>query len=693
MMLGSDVHRKVTASHLRREAFLYVRQSTLKQVIENTESTKRQYALSDRAVALGWGPDRIRTIDSDLGQSGATAEIREGFKILVSEVGLGRAGIVMGLEVSRLARNSTEWHRLVEICALTDTLILDEDGIYDPAQFNDRLLLGLKGTLSEAELHVLRARLRGGILNKASRGELGMKLPIGLSYDLNNKACLDPDGQIQQAVQILFSTFSKTGSALATVRFSRNQNLKFPRRTTKGGNKGVVVWQELKHSRVLAVLHNPRYAGAFSYGRGSYRKGVNGILQVKRKPIADWTYLIKDAHPGYIIWDQYERNLKQLAENSEAHGLDRRKSPPREGCALLQGLVLCGLCGRRLTIRYNCRGQITTPIYVCQSEGIESAQATCQTIPGQSIDLAIGALLIEAVSPMNIDNALRVQDEIKLRLDEADKFRRKDVERARYEAELAQRRYMQVDPSNRLVADTLEADWNAKLRAMRDAQEAYDRNREEDLKRLSDEKMSEIMNLASNFSQLWNDKKTTDRDRKRMVHLLIQDVTLTKGEQLIIGVRFRGGATKELLLPKQKPSYENWRTDAQVVTDIDRLLDSGSDQEAAEYFNAKGILTGQGLTFTDKRINKIRLMYKLSSRFEWLRAQGWLTRQELAKKLGVIGQTVQRWAREGRIECKPYQKKLCLYADPGANAPKPMSFEERGRCRFAKKENINVSIQ
>lgn len=304
-MFGSEAHRKVTASHLSREAFLYIRQSTLKQIVENTESTKRQYALSDRAIALGWSPDRIRTIDRDLGQSGASIDTREGFKILISEVGLGHAGIVMGLEVSRLARNSTEWHRLVEICALTDTLILDEDGIYDPAQFNDRLLLGLKGTLSEAELHVLRARLRGGILNKASRGELGMKLPIGLSYDLNKKICLDPDGQIQQAVQILFSTFSKTGSALATVRFFRKQNLKFPRRTVKGGNKGAVVWQDLTHFRMLAVLHNPRYAGAFAYGRGSYRKGVNGVYKTKQKPIADWTYLIKDAHPGYINWEQY----------------------------------------------------------------------------------------------------------------------------------------------------------------------------------------------------------------------------------------------------------------------------------------------------------------------------------------------------------------------------------------------------
>ena len=324
-MFGPDVHRKVTASHLKREAFLYVRQSTLKQVLENKESTQRQYALQERAVALGWELGRVRTIDNDLGLSGASAIDREGFKMLVSEVGLGRAGIVMGLEVSRLARNSTDWHRLVEICALTDTLILDEDGVYDPAQFNDRLLLGLKGTLSEAELHVLRARLRGGILNKAARGELGLSLPVGLTYDLIDKVCLDPDTQVQASIKLVFELFGSTGSALATVRAFRARGLKFPTRTLKGGSKAFgsksqTLWKELTHSRVLTVLHNPRYTGAFAYGRSQHRKDATGRNICRQRPTAEWTHLIKDVHPGYITWDQYEKNLKQLAESLKPEG-------------------------------------------------------------------------------------------------------------------------------------------------------------------------------------------------------------------------------------------------------------------------------------------------------------------------------------------------------------------------------------
>ncbi len=261
------VHQKVTASHLRRDAYLYVRQSTVRQVFENTESTQRQYALRERAVALGWPIERVIVIDSDQGQSGSSSTDREGFQRLVGEVGMGRAGIVLGLEVSRLARNSSDWHRLLEICALTDTLILDEDGIYSPSDFNDRLLLGLKGTMSEAELHVLRARLRGGILNQARRGALRTPLPVGLVYDPTGNVVLDPDSQVQQSIRHLFETFERTGSASATVKHFRKQGLRFPRRPRSGPHKGELLWEALWHCRVLRVLHNPRYAGAFFFGR------------------------------------------------------------------------------------------------------------------------------------------------------------------------------------------------------------------------------------------------------------------------------------------------------------------------------------------------------------------------------------------------------------------------------------------
>jgi DNA invertase Pin-like site-specific DNA recombinase len=318
----SDGPQKVTPRHLRRHAYLYVRQSTLRQVFENTESTARQYALRQRAVALGWPQDQVIVIDTDQGQSGASAAGREGFQRLVAEVGLGRAGLVMGLEVSRLARNSTDWHRLLEICALSDTLILDEDGLYDPAHFNDRLLLGLKGTMSEAELHVLRARLRGGILNKARRGELETPLPIGLVYGADGRVALDPDQQIQGTVRLFFETFRRVGSAIATVKTFRHQRLMFPRHARSGPRGGEVLWDVLEHARALEVLHNPRYAGAFFFGRTRQRRSPEGASRFELLPRDEWIALVPEAHPGYITWAEYEDNQRRLRENAQAHGAD-----------------------------------------------------------------------------------------------------------------------------------------------------------------------------------------------------------------------------------------------------------------------------------------------------------------------------------------------------------------------------------
>jgi DNA invertase Pin-like site-specific DNA recombinase len=297
-------------------------------VFENTESTQRQYDLRQRALALGWKLDQIVVIDSDLGQSGASAVDRAGFQRLVTEVSLGHAGIVMGLEVSRLARNSTDWHRLLEICALADSLILDEDGIYDPAHFNDRLLLGLKGTMSEAELHVLRARLRGGILNKARRGELEMRLPIGFVYDNQAKVRFDPDVRVQESLQQLFRTFRRTGSASATVKAFREQGLKFPRRIYKGAQAGELMWTDLHHSRVLWVLHNPRYAGTFFFGRSRQRKHPDGHSVIERLAQEEWIAFIRDAHEGYITWAEFEQNTQRLRDNAHALGADRERGAP-----------------------------------------------------------------------------------------------------------------------------------------------------------------------------------------------------------------------------------------------------------------------------------------------------------------------------------------------------------------------------
>ncbi|MBV9282299.1 MAG: recombinase family protein, partial [Chloroflexi bacterium] len=510
---------KVLATHLQRTAYLYIRQSTPQQVLQNTESTKRQYALKERALALGWPLDDIVVIDRDLGQSGAAAD-RAGFQELVAEVGMGRAGIVLGLEVSRLARSSAEWHRLLEICALTDTLILDEDGIYDPGHFNDRLLLGLKGAMSEAELHVLRARLQGGMRHKAQRGELRLPLPVGFAYDPTGRVVLDPDQQVQEALRLFFATFRRTGSALATVRAFREQGLAFPCRLRTGPNKGMLEWGPLLHCRALDVLHNPCYAGAYCYGRHHVRHTVDGRIVVDRRPQEEWEVLLLDHHVGYLTWTEHQDNLRRLRENAQAQGKERRQGPPREGPALLQGLVVCSLCGERhpegTRVRYHTRQGREVPDYVCQRRGIERAAPPCQDVPGAGIDEAIGALLVEVMTPLTLEVTLAVQEELTARAADADRFRQQQVDRARYEAELARRRYMQVDPANRLVAASLEAEWNGALRRLAAVQEENDRGRAADRQRIDEESRAAILALAGDFPRLWTSPKTADRERKRI---------------------------------------------------------------------------------------------------------------------------------------------------------------------------------
>jgi DNA invertase Pin-like site-specific DNA recombinase len=580
MDLTGERSQKITPRHLRRQAYLYVRQSTLRQVVENTESTERQYALRHRAVALGWPIEQVVVIDRDLGQSGASAADREGFQQLVRDVGLGRAGLVMGLEVSRLARNSTDWHRLLEICALTETLILDEDGLYDPAHFNDRLLLGLKGTMSEAELHVLRARLRGGIVNKARRGELEIPLPVGFVADASGRVGLDPDQQVQETLRAFFQTFRRTGSATATVKAFRDQQLPFPRRARYGMHHGETLWGPLEHGRALWILHNPRYAGAFFFGRSRQRHTADGRRISERLPREEWIALIPQAHAGYISWEEFDENQRRLRENAQAIGGDRRRSPAREGPALLQGLAVCGICGDRMTVRYHQRHGTLWPTYVCQRRGIARGESICQAIPGRGLDGAIGRLLLDTVTPLTLEITLTVQQELQVRFEETDRLHRLAVERARYEADLARRRYLQVDPANRLVADELEAQWNRALQAVVEAQETYERRRHADRVIIDADARARILAIATDFPRLWDDPHTPDRDRKRMVRLLMEDVTLIKtADGLTAQVRFRGGATTTLTL---RPSAQR------VAASRDQRGDRGVDRSPARQSRGPG---------------------------------------------------------------------------------------------------------
>ncbi|MDE2963786.1 MAG: recombinase family protein [Acidobacteriota bacterium] len=660
--MSTEAYRKVSGTHLERDAYLYVRQSSLRQVMHNTESTKRQYALRERAIALGWPIERIHTIDSDLGQSGADAAGRDGFQELVTRVAMGEVGIVLGLEVSRLARNNADWHRLIELAALSRTLILDEDGVYDPSHFNDRLLLGLKGTMSEAELHVLKARLQGGILSKARRGELQTPLPIGLVYQANGAVAFDPDGRIRGAVELLFATFRETGSASATLRRFNREGIEFPRRIRHGVHKGEVHWSRMEHSRILQILHNPRYAGAFVYGRTASVRTPEMRTAVVSRAREDWTVLIQGVHVGYIGWEEYEANQSTLKRNRQGFSIRERGSMPREGAALLQGRLMCGKCGRRMQTRYQMvRKSVLEPYYQCSHESVRHAGKMCQSIRGNYIDRTMEKLLLETVAPEALNVALAIQDEIAGRIRQADDLRVAQLEQARYESELARRRYLNVDPENRRVADSLEADWNQQMIRLEDLQEEHDRQRARDRKLLDQEAREKIMALSEDFPRVWNDPRTQSIDRKRMMGLLVEDVTLTKRETITVAVRFRGGRTHTFAVPLPLPMSRVRKTPDETVARLNELLDSFTDHEAARRLNELGHRTWQGHTYTAKKVKTLRKAYGLRNRRQRLLDQGFVPAKTLGGKLGVSNNTIHEWGRRGLLERIVCDKRSHLY--------------------------------
>jgi DNA invertase Pin-like site-specific DNA recombinase len=670
-VVSEQAAAKVTGVHLARTAYLYVRQSTLRQVLTNTESATRQYALRQKAIALGWPAESIVTIDTDQGQSGASAADREGFQRLVAEVGMGRAGIVLGLEVSRLARNNADWHRLLEICAMSATLICDEDGLYDPTDFNDRLLLGLKGTMSEAELHFIRARLIGGQLSKARRGELRMGLPVGLVYDPAGRVVLDPDSGVQQAIRQVFTLFARTGSARASVQQFNADGLLFPVRVRTGARKGELAWMPLTHWRVLRTLHNPRYAGAFAYGRRRERLAANGKKTFDTVAREQWIALIPDAHPGYIGWEQYETNQRLLLANATAHGPDRAAGPAREGTALLQGLAVCARCGNRMSVRYHTRRGVEVPDYQCMRACIQDGGRRCQSVPGAAVDAAIGHLLLDTVSPLALEVALTVQAELETRAAEADALRRGHVERARHRADLARRRYLAVDPDNRLVADSLEADWNDALRALQTARDDYERASAAAATTLTEDLKAKIRCLATDFPALWSNPDTPQRDRKRMVRLLVDDVTLHKTDRIHLHVRFRGGQTHSLTVAIPPKAWQLRQTHPDTLAALDRLLDTCTDAQTADALNAAGHRSGENKPFTARIVLEARRSNNLPSHTDRLSANGLLTNTELAARLGVHPSTVKSWTRAGILNShKANDKNVRLYEPPAPGDPR-----------------------
>ena len=670
--------RKIAPHHLEREACLYVRQSSLRQVAENTESARRQYGLSRKAMALGWPTECIRVIDDDQGKSGAYSANRSGFRDLMARIAAGEVGIVLGLEVSRLARDNADWHQLLRIAGIAETLILDETGIYDPNDSNDRLLLGFKGSFSEFELQGIKARLLGGQRSAAARGALKMLLPIGLAYDHNDEVVFDPDRSIVDAIRQVFESFRRRGSAMAVVKWMHRENITLPSRPRRGPTRGELRWALPSFAQVGRILKNPRYAGAFVYGRNRVQRRGDGTGRVRVVPMGEWEVCIPDAHVGFIDWEEFLRNQATMTSNAQAFlGSGSRTAAPREGAALLQSRVLCGHCGRRMSSTYtNARPSRDAPAcyhYVCKEPLVRYGRKTCQSVLGSRVDAEISHFVIDVMNRKNIDLALAVQEQVGAEFAEADAQRAKRIEGIRYEADLARRRFFEVDPANRLVAAALEADWNERLRVLEEAcreREARAAARDNEL---SAREAERIRDLTGDFEQVWNASETGNTDRKRLLGHLIEDATLTRdGYEVTIELRMRGGrslALETLHLPR--PIAQIRKTLPETVAALDQLLDTHTDEAAARELNRMGHKNWKGEPYTAKRLRSTRRVYGLPSYRERekkrLREQDFSTAAEVAEQLGLTPGTVRALGRaksDSRIErgiITTEGRRYCMY--------------------------------
>lgn len=656
-------HQKIRLDHLERQAFVYVRQSTLAQVLHNTASTARQYDLEQRALDLGWPRTRVTVIDQDQAQSGTSSVGRDGFQFMVAQVGLGHVGAVFCLEASRLARAGSDWHRLIEICALTDTLVIDADGLYDPGEFNDRLVLGIKGTMSEAELHWLRQRLLGGKLEKASKGQLRVRLPTGLIYDPADHVVLDPDEQVQQAVQLIFDLFEESKSALAVVKHFDSHQLLFPTRYWGGVGDGELAWQSLRLTRVLTILHNPAYAGAYVYGRTQTRTrllpGEEPRIKGRTRQVklADWPILLRDAHPGYISWEQFLRNQQQLDDNRTFRPEERR-GVVREGSAWLQGIVLCGRCGRGMSVRYPANGQVC--YYTCNQLHSQLARKTCQSIRGNEVNAAVAGAFLQAMQPAQLEISLATLDQLEARARQIDRQWQLRLERVQYEADLARRRFIAVEPENRLVARSLEREWNEKLVALARLQKAYEIRPQPKVQVASAAERQRILALAQDLPTLWQAPSTTHADRKQLLRFLIKDVTLTRGENAIhIGIRWQTEALTELEVPRPLRVHERSQTDPAVVERVRQLASTHTDRQIAEQLNQAGFTPGMAGSFSKGKVQWIRHAYKIISGCPEApglcptgqRGDGRYSAKAAAALLNVDVSTIADWCEVGRLDC------------------------------------------
>jgi DNA invertase Pin-like site-specific DNA recombinase/predicted DNA-binding transcriptional regulator AlpA len=644
---------KVGPRHLERLALVYVRQSTAGQVEHHRESTDRQYALAQRAHSLGWAASRVIVIDEDLGLSGASASNRSGFARLTAEVALGQVGIVLGLEVSRLARNNADWYRLLDLCGMTDTLIGDADGVYHPAAFNDRLVLGLKGTMSEAELHILRARLDGGIRNKAARGELRRGLPIGFVWgERDGEVRFHPDAAVTGAVRAVFARFAELNSARRVWLWFRSEGLAFP---TRAAPSGEIRWGTPTYTAIHRVLVNPVYAGAYTYGRTRHERRVDehGMMRkrVRRLPEREWAVLIPDHHPGYIDWSTFEANRARIAGNTRPKP-HQSGGAVREGSALAQGLAACGHCGRRLRTHY--RGTRASPGYHCAGRDIVNGRAVyCLNIGGVQIDQAITQAILTAVTPAGVAAAVQAAAGLDAEDDAAIGQWRRDVERHHYAARQAERRYRAVDPENRLVARSLEAEWEQALTHLHEA-EAELARRERRRRHQQPVDRAALEALGTDLHRVWHSPATTARDRKALLRTMIEEVILTVDRpdaRADLTIRWRSGAvtTTSVALPRRAPP--KIRTDDDTLDLLRRLAVHYPDDVIAGILNRQGRTTARNQRFTAAIVGNLRRYRKIprASAAEPATAAPLLNVRQAARHLGVAPSTVLRWLEDGFI--------------------------------------------
>jgi len=641
--------------HLQRTAIVYVRQSTPKQLIQHQESTRRQYLLVERAVALGWPRPRVLTIDDDLGLSGAASEQRLGFQRLVASITLGEVGLVLVTEVSRLSRLNSDWHRVLELCAVFDTLIADDDGIYDPRDPNDRLVLGLKGTLFAAELHILRARMRGGLLTKARRGALALRLPVGYRRLHDGTVVLDPDEQVRATLRTLFAQFDRLKNARAVQRHFREHGLQMPRYVQAGLDYGRLVWVRPTYQMIQQVLTNPAYAGTFVYGRRVQRvePGNPPRTLLHRLPADEWEIVVPDIYPAYISADTYDANRVALRRNLY-NFVQRRPGAPREGAALLQGIVLCGRCGRRMTVSYG----HDYASYICRDAQMRYAERQCQSFPRRYLDDTVRDLFLQAVHPARIETLLGALDALEQERQATDHQWQLRLERARYAVRLAERQYDAVDPDNRLVARELERRWNEALSAQGAVEREYAAARRTALAPLDTREQQAVRTLAEDLPALWEAPTTTMADRKRLVRLVFQEVTLTvapdAARRADIAVLWSGGTTTThaIVCP---PVGWHCTTATALVERVRALAAQVPDHQIAAVLTAEGLRTHTGKPWTYARVASLRKQHAIPTGCPLdptqgqRRGDGLVPVTEAARLLAVSSSLVHVWVAQGAL--------------------------------------------